>query len=90
MLDIVLVMFELRKLCQTFYLTNLDADILNIRRNMPQKVKVEEGGGALIYISEENWGGGVLEKITVHGEGSREISWISHNFPLFHPCVYCV
>ena len=41
----MLVMFELRKLCQTFYLTNLDADILNIRRNMPQKVKVGEGGG---------------------------------------------
>ena len=50
MLDIVLVMFELRKLYQTFYLTNLDADILNIRRNMPQKVKVGEGGGAMIYI----------------------------------------
>ena len=47
------------------------------------------GGGELWYISEENWGG-VLEKITVHGEGSREISWILHNFPLFHPCVYCV
>ena len=62
MLDIVLVMFELRKLCQTFYLTNLDADILNIRRNMPQKVKVGEGGGGLWYISEENWGGGGLRK----------------------------
>ena len=53
MLDIVLVMFELRKLCQTFYLTNLDADILNIRRNMPQKVKVEEGGGnSDIYLKK--------------------------------------
>ena len=63
MLDIVLVMFELRKLCQAFYLTNLDADILNIRRNMPQKVKAEEGGGGrLWYISEENWGGGGLRK----------------------------
>ena len=88
MLDIVLVMFELRKLCQTFYLTNLDADILNIRRNMPQKVKVGEGGSSDIYLKKI--GGGVLEKITVHGEGSREISWILHNFPLFHPCVYCV
>ena len=57
MLDIVLVMFELRKLCQTFYLTNLDADILNIRRNMPQKVKVEEGGGGLIYIWRKLGGG---------------------------------
>ena len=53
MLDIVLVMFELRKLCQTFYLTNLDADILNIRRNMPQKVKVGEGGrGSDIYLKK--------------------------------------
>ena len=43
-------MFELRKLCQTFYLTNLDADILNIRGNMPRKVKEGEGGGALKYI----------------------------------------
>ena len=53
MLDIVLVMFELRKLCQTFYLiTNLDADILNIRRNMPQKVKEGEGGGSEIYLKK--------------------------------------
>ena len=61
MLDIVLVMFELRKLCQTFYLTNLDADILNIRRNMPQKVKVGEGGGGSdIYLKKI--GGGGLRK----------------------------
>ena len=39
------VMFELRKLCQTFYITNLDADILKIRRKMPRKVKEGEGGG---------------------------------------------
>ena len=52
MLDIVLVMFELRKLYQTFYLTNLDADILNIRRNMPQKVKKGEGGGSEIYLKK--------------------------------------
>ena len=57
MLDIVLVMFELRKLYQTFYLTNLDADILNIRRNMPQKVKVGEGGEAMIYIWRKLGGG---------------------------------
>ena len=60
MLDIVLVMFELRKLCQTFYLTNLDADILNIRRNMPQKVKVGEGGSSDIYLKKI--GGGGLRK----------------------------
>ena len=61
MLDIVLVMFELRKLYQTFYLTNLDADILNIRRNMPQKVKVGEGGGGYdIYLKKI--GGGGLRK----------------------------
>ena len=58
MLDIVLVMFELRKLCQAFYLTNLDADILNIRRNMPQKVKVEEGGGGSDIYLKKIWGGG--------------------------------
>ena len=46
------VMFELRKLCQTFYITNLDADILNIRRNMPQKVKEGEGGGSEIYLKK--------------------------------------
>ena len=58
MLDIVLVMFELRKLYQTFYLTNLDADILNIRRNMPQKVKVGEGGGGYdIYLKKIGGGG---------------------------------
>ena len=57
MLDIVLVMFELRKLYQTFYLTNLDADILNIRRNMPQKVKVGEGGGYDIYLKKIGGGG---------------------------------
>ena len=47
------------------------------------------GGGSDIYLKKIG-GGGVLEKITVHGEGGREISWILHNFPLFHPCVYCV
>ena len=58
MLDIVLVMFELRKLCQ---ITNLDADILSIRRNMPQKVKVGEGGGGSdIYLKKI--GGGGLRK----------------------------
>ena len=45
------VMFELRKLCQTFYLTNLDADILNIRRNMPRKVKEGEGGSE-VYLKK--------------------------------------
>ena len=60
MLDIVLVMFELRKLRQTFYLTNLDAYILNIRRHMPRKVKVGEGGGSAIYLKKI--GGGGLRK----------------------------
>ena len=77
-------MFELRKLCQPFYLTNLDADILNIRINMPWKVK--EGEGGLWNISEETWGG-VLEKIKVHGEGSREVFWLLLNFPATHPYV---
>ena len=65
MLDIVLVMFELRKLCQTFYLTNLDADILNIRRNMPQKVKVGEGGGSDIYLKKI--GGGLRKNYSPWG-----------------------
>ena len=61
MLDIVLVMFELRKLCRTFYSTNLDADTLNIRRNMPRKAKVGEGGGGSdIYLKKI--GGGGLRK----------------------------
>ena len=58
MLDIVLVMFELRKLCRTFYSTNLDADTLNIRRNMPRKAKVGEGGGGSdIYLKKIGGGG---------------------------------
>ena len=74
-------MFELRKLCQTFYFTNLAKLGCSFLEHK------KKHAGSEIYLKKI---GGRLEKITFRGGRSREIFWRLLNFPPVHPCVYCV